>query len=161
MSDCLVRVAGCGDTHALAGLRASWTGEVHADDEFEWRFATWIEAEGERRTTWLALLDDLPVGMASLFEYRRMPRPGRLDSRWGYISNMFVLEPYRARGIGTALLSAIISAADDRSYVRLVLSPSEGALSFYRRMGFVTPDERVRGDRLLVRPLTRTLEARR
>ena len=29
--------------------------------------------------------------MASLFEYRRMLRPGRLDSRWGYVR--LVLSP--------------------------------------------------------------------
>ncbi|MGZ4230272.1 MAG: GNAT family N-acetyltransferase [Solirubrobacteraceae bacterium] len=50
----------------------------------------WLESEGERRTSWVAMVTGRPVGMASLFEYRRMPRPRRLASRWGYISNMFV-----------------------------------------------------------------------
>jgi GNAT superfamily N-acetyltransferase len=45
-----------------------------------------------------------PVGMASMFEYRRMPRPRRPDSRTGYVSNMFVREDVRNRGIGSALL---------------------------------------------------------
>ena len=81
-----------------------------------------------------------------------MPRPGRPDSRWGYVSNMFVLAQFRRRGIGTALLSTIISAAQERSYARLVLSPSQEALSFYQEAGFVVPDEQVGDDRLLVRP---------
>jgi hypothetical protein len=50
----------------------------------------WLADEGERRTTWLAELDAAPVGMASMLECRRMPWPGRPDSRWGYVSNMFV-----------------------------------------------------------------------
>jgi GNAT superfamily N-acetyltransferase len=90
--------------------------------------------------------------MASLFEYRRMPRPRRPDSRWGYVSNMFVLEQFRSRGIGTALLTAIISAADERRYARLVLSPSAKSRAFYRRAGFVVPDEGAGDHRLLVRP---------
>jgi GNAT superfamily N-acetyltransferase len=87
-----------------------------------------------------------------MLEYRRMPRPGRPDSRWGYVSNMFVREDCRDRGIGSALLSAVTAAADERGYARLVLSPSARALPFYLRAGFVVPDGAVGDDRLLVRP---------
>ena len=65
---------------------------------------------------------------------------------------MFVREGLRDRGIGSALLSAVITAADERGYARLVLSPSERALPFYRRAGFVVPDAAVGDNRLLVRP---------
>ena len=146
-----VVVAGPGDVAALAALRALWSGAV-ADAEFEARMAAWLASEGERRTTWLARVGDEPVGMASMLEYRRMPRPGRPDSRWGYVSNMFVREDVRDRGIGAALLDAVISAADERDYARLVLSPSERARPFYRRAGFVVPDDVVGDHRLLVRP---------
>jgi GNAT superfamily N-acetyltransferase len=151
-SELHVRVAGAGDTGAIASLRSLWSsGE---DPEFERRMADWLAAEGDRRTIWLATLAHSPVGMASVLEYRRMPRPGRPDSRWGYVSNMFVREELRNRGIGSALLAAIIAAADERRYARLVLSPSARALPFYRRAGFVVPDETVGDDRLLVRPVT-------
>jgi GNAT superfamily N-acetyltransferase len=150
MADVTVRVADAGDVGALAMLRSLWTGV--SDPAFEPRMADWIAAEGDRRTTWLALAGDDPAGMASLFEYRRMPRPGRPDSRWGYVSNMFVREDLRDRGIGSALLSAVIAAAGERGYARLVLSPSERSLPFYRRAGFVVPDAAVGDNRLLVRP---------
>ena len=90
--------------------------------------------------------------MASMLEYRRMPRPDRPDSRWGYVSNMFVREQARDRGIGTALLETIIATAEERGYVRLVLSPSARSVPFYERTGFVVPDERAGDHRLLVRP---------
>jgi GNAT superfamily N-acetyltransferase len=147
MSDLAVRVATAADTAALASLRALWS-EGGVEPGFAARMAAWLDAEGDRRTTWLATLGDAPAGMASLFEYRRMPRPGRPDSRWGYVSNMFVREDLRNRGIGSALLDAIITAADDRGYARLVLSPSERSIPFYRRAGFRVPDG---DDRLLVR----------
>jgi GNAT superfamily N-acetyltransferase len=151
MTDVVVRMAGADDLEAIAVLRALWTG-LPPDEEFEARMADWLVTEGERRTTWVATLDQRAVGMASLFEYRRMPRPLRPDSRWGYVSNMFVREDVRNRGIGSALLDAIIAAADDRGYARLVLSPSARARPFYRRAGFVVPDESVGDDGLLVRP---------
>ena len=67
-----VRVAGSGDAGALASLRALWHPGDHGDlDE---RMAAWLAADGDRRTTWLATVAGEPAGMASLFEYRRMPR---------------------------------------------------------------------------------------
>lgn len=80
-----------------------------------------------------------------------MPRPGHADSQWGYVANMFV-EDVRNRGIGSALLEAIIAAADERSYARLVLSPSARALPLFRRAGFNVADDTAGDHRLLVRP---------
>jgi GNAT superfamily N-acetyltransferase len=148
----VVRVAGAADSDTLASLRSLWFGGDGQDHELGEQMARWLAAEGDRRTTFLATVGDAPAGMASLFEYRRMPRPGRPDSRWGYVSNMFVREELRNRGIGTALLTAVTAAADERGYARLVLSPSPGSVDFYRRAGFRSPEEAAGDDRLLVRP---------
>jgi GNAT superfamily N-acetyltransferase len=155
LPDVVVRVAGADDIGAIASLRALWTAGAAADPGFERRMAAWLAAEGDRRTTWLATLDDSPVGMASLFEYRRMPRPGQPESRWGYVSNMFVREDLRNRGIGQALLTTIIATADERDYARLVLSPSAESLPFYQRAGFIAPGDIAGDARLLVRPRPR------
>jgi GNAT superfamily N-acetyltransferase len=149
-----VRQAGPGDLNAIAALRALWDDAAeHPDDldGFADRFAQWLATEGDRRTIWLAAIDTEDVGMASLFEYRRMPRPGRLDSRWGYVGNMFVRPEHRNRGIGSALLAAITAAADARGYVRLVLSPTARAIPLYHRAGFV-PAGGQDGELLLARP---------
>jgi GNAT superfamily N-acetyltransferase len=148
--DIIVRVAGVADAAAIAALRSLWI----EDEEpgFERRMTAWLEAEGERRTAWLAELGGSAVGMASMLEYRRMPKPGRPDSRWGYVSNMFVRAEMRGRGVGSALLGAVVAAADGRGYARVVLAPSERAVAFYRARGFVVPVEDAGGDRLLVRP---------
>jgi GNAT superfamily N-acetyltransferase len=150
-----VRVAGEGDLAVIAALRAQWTPGAEPDDDFEEQLADWLAAEGDRRTVWLAFLDGEPAGLASVFEYRRMPRPGRISSSWGYVSNMFVRDDVRDRGVGSALLAALVEAADERGYVRLVLSPTLRAVPFYERAGFVVPDERAGDDnRLLVRLAT-------
>ena len=146
-----MRVAGAEDVGVIAMLRALWTGGSH-DLEFADRLCDWLRREGARRTTWLAMLDNTPAGMSSMFEYWRMPRPHTPDSRWGYLSNMFVREELRDRGIGSALLTVLIEEAERRGYARLVLSPSERAVPFYQRAGFVVPDQLAGGDRLLVRP---------
>jgi GNAT superfamily N-acetyltransferase len=80
-----------------------------------------------------------------------MPSPGRSDARWGYVSNVFVHQDHRNLGIGSALMASLITAADDRGYVRLVLWPSAPALRFFQRAGFVSADDAAGADRLLVR----------
>src|SRR4051794_4141355 len=76
-AELLVRVAGADDAGARASLRASWTAGAEPEPQLESRIAAWLAEEGSRRTTWLAALGGSPAGMASLFEYRRMPRPDR------------------------------------------------------------------------------------
>jgi GNAT superfamily N-acetyltransferase len=132
-------------------LRSLSTPEAGDDPGFASRMSAWLLLEGDRRTTWIATLGASPVGMGSVFEYRRMPRPGQPDSRWGYVGNMFVREDVRNRGIGSALLGAIIAAADERRYARLVLSPSARALPFFCRAGFSIAEEGAGDHRLLVR----------
>lgn len=147
----MVRTADTEDVAAIADLRSLWTGDP-SGAEFERHVSDWLSDEGDRRTIWLAWVTAQPVGMASLFEYRRMPQPGRPASSWGYVGNMFVREEFRSRGVGSALMAALITAAEQRGYARLVLSPSDEGVRFYQRAGFVVPDESAGGDRLLVRP---------
>jgi GNAT superfamily N-acetyltransferase len=61
---------------------------------------------------------------------------------------MYVVADHRDRGVGRQLLEALVAFADDRGLVRIVLSPSERSVAFYRRAGFDAAGE------LLVRPRT-------
>jgi hypothetical protein len=49
------------------------------------------------------------------------------------------------------LLTTLVAAADERSYARLVLSPTARALPFFKRAGFIVADDAA-GALLLVRP---------
>jgi GNAT superfamily N-acetyltransferase len=145
----VVRIAGPADAPALAALRRAWTEEQHgslADEGFEARFASWFERESARRVTWLAELAGEPAGMVNLTVFDRMPQPGRDPGRWAYLGNAFVLSAFRNQGIGSALMGALLRYADERRYVRVVLSPSERSVPLYQRHGF-----RADGG-LLVRP---------
>jgi GNAT superfamily N-acetyltransferase len=138
------------DVAAIAGLRHAWTseqaGEDVEDDSYEERFAAWFERERHQRRTWLGLVDGGPVAMLNLLVFTRMPKPGRRESRWGYLANFYVLPAHRDSGLGTCLLAACTAWSDARDLVRIVLSPSERSVPAYLRAGFAPATS------LLVRP---------
>lgn len=139
----VIRTADARDVATLASLRRRWIYEQDGqceDPGFEERFAAWYATEAGRRITWLAELDGEPVGMVNLAIFERMPRPGRPASRWGYLGNAFVLAAHRNRGIGRHLLAAVLEYADRHRLVRVVLSPSDRSVPFYRRFGFGPAD---------------------
>ena len=120
-------------------MRREWTRETDGDQpdpDFDERLAAWFARESAHRITWLAESAERPVGMMNLALFDRMPRPGRAPSSWGYVGNAFVLSACRNEGIGTRLLTAVLSYADENGLVRVVLSPSERAVPFYQRAGF-------------------------
>lgn len=91
--------------------------------------------ERGRRTFWVAEQHAI-VGMTNLVEFRRMPRPGRPASAWGYLGNVYVQPSHRNRGVGAALLTAAVEEARRRGYARVVLNPSQRSVSLYQRTGF-------------------------
>jgi hypothetical protein len=149
LDEVLVRTADDRDVGAITNLRCLWSSGPDEPD-FEHRIAAWLAAEGGRRTVWLATLPDLPIGMASVFEYRRMPRPGRADSRLGLRE-----QHVRARGIPQPRrrLDADGVNHHGRRGARLCTTGAlaHPALTFYRRAGFIVPDDTAGDHRLLVR----------
>jgi GNAT superfamily N-acetyltransferase len=143
VTEAVVRYAGSADLAVIAGLRREWTREQEGDrgdPGFEERFAAWFEQEASRRISWLAEVDGSPAGMMNLAIFERMPRPGRRASYWGYLGNAFVLAAYRDQGIGTQLLTAVLSHARQNDFARVVLSPTDRAIPFYQRAGFTPAD---------------------
>lgn len=139
-----IRLAGRDDVGILASLRREWVeenaGAVDAPG-FEAAFAEWFEREHDQRTTWLAYSGHDPVGMLNVLVFTRMPRPGRLVSRWAYLANFFVLAEHRNEGVGERLLTACVEYADAHDFVRIVLSPSERSIPLYARAGFTEATE--------------------
>lgn len=56
----------------------------------------------------------------------------------GHIGRMAVLASWRGRGVGHALLAAVLDVARARGQTRVALSAQTHAVDFYRRAGFET-----------------------
>ena len=82
-------------------------------------------------------LDDMdaPSLHAIAFENERAIGTGRLLPD-GHIGRMAILKEWRRRGIGAAILKALIDAAERRGDREIALSAQLHAVEFYRTHGF-------------------------
>jgi GNAT superfamily N-acetyltransferase len=140
--DC--RIATKSELTQLADLR--W--RLHVSDEpiedrdaYEGFIAEFLqvhEAEWKSNevTHWVAVDDARVVAVMSVVIVRKLPRPGNLHGRWGYLANSYALPEVRNAGVGGKLLAAIRGWAVGESLELLVVWPSEMAYPFYERAGF-------------------------
>ncbi len=92
--------------------------EQQVPEEMEW------DADDATSVHALARLDGHPVGCGRL-----LPD--------GHIGRMAVRAPHRSRGIGRALLQALLAEAQRRGVREVVLHAQTHALRFYEGQGFV------------------------
>jgi GNAT superfamily N-acetyltransferase len=64
------------------------------------------------------------------------PGFGQRFAAWQEREAAFALAEYRNQGIGRHLLGAVLGHARQHGFARVVLSPSERSVPFYRRAGF-------------------------
>lgn len=94
-------------------------------------------AEG-RWAFWIAVREDgLILSNAYVYRFPKVPRPGRLRSQMGYVTNVFTRPDWRGQGIGTQLLQHMQTWARENGIERLILWPAEGRQDFYARLGFL------------------------
>ena len=90
-----------------------------------------------------AELEGLVVGFVLFYVREWPPHPMFVPRRFLWIDSIAVLETYRGRGIGTALMEAVGEKARELGVddIRLhVWEANEGALGFYRSLGYERAD---------------------
>jgi predicted GNAT family N-acyltransferase len=78
----------------------------------------------------LAVIPEGAVGTGRLTP----PTPSRPEAQIAWVAT---LPDYRGRGVGTAVMHALLAAADEAGMATVLLSAQVHALGFYRRFGFV------------------------
>ncbi len=87
-------------------------------------------------TVWLAEVDREVVAHAFVNLVEKVPSPGRVNDRWGYVTNVYTLPAFRGRGIGGVLVEWVKAWALGADLELLLLWPSEASREFYARAGF-------------------------
>lgn len=125
----IVRRAGVADVAVLAELRGI------DEDQFE-AYAGWVAAHAGSHLPFVAEIDGHVVGSAWLLVAERVPGNGSLDRRYGDVQSVLVREEYRGRGVGGALMAAILTEARTRGLLHVTVHSSRRAVDFYVRNGF-------------------------
>jgi GNAT superfamily N-acetyltransferase len=102
---------------------------------------TWWASRQGGHVAYIAEAKGAAVGMAWLAVFDRIPQPRRLERLAGNVQSVFVLEEFRNRGVGNALVEAVIAEATARGLGYLIVHPSERAFPLYRRFGFAETGE--------------------
>lgn len=145
-----IRQATIDDAAALAELRWEFRagpemlhpGEASVEERgvFLERCAAWMREElaADRWRAWVAELDGRIVGQLWMNTIVKVPNPIGERERHAYLSNLYVTPSARG-GTGTRLLETALAAAAASGVDRVVLWPSQGSRSLYRRYNF-TPE---------------------
>jgi GNAT superfamily N-acetyltransferase len=130
-----------GDLDALAALRFRWRADERGERgmdavAFREALAHWVREHRDTHEGWLGELDGEAVAMAWLAVVDRVPGPGQLVRRGGYVQSVYVVPEHRNRGLGAELMTSLVARARERGLDWLAVHPSAFAVSFYRRLGF-------------------------
>jgi GNAT superfamily N-acetyltransferase len=122
-------MAGEADVAALAELRDIPSDQLAA-------FAGWVAAHAGTHLPFVAEVDGRVVGSAWLLVAERVPGNGALDRRYGDVQSVMVRAEYRNRGVGAALMAAILAEARERGLLHVTVHSGRRAVDFYLRNGF-------------------------
>jgi GNAT superfamily N-acetyltransferase len=125
----IVRKGGVPDAAALAELREIGPDQLAA-------YTAWVAAHAATHLPFVAEVDGFVVGCAWLHVAERVPASGSLDRRYGDVQSVMVRAEHRNRGIGAALMAAILAEARLRGLSHVTVHSGRRAVDFYVRNGF-------------------------
>jgi GNAT superfamily N-acetyltransferase len=150
-----VRVATPSDADALAqlryALRASTGRATESEAEFIERCSAWMNEhlESDAWHCWVAELNEQLIGAVWLQLVEKIPNPRNEAEHHGYITNFYIQQEARGRGIGSQLLRTALDWCEGRDVHAVILWPTERSRSLYERHGFAVRDDIME---LIIRP---------
>lgn len=97
-------------------------------------WTVWVADAGERAERRI-------VAHAFVNLVDKVPKPGKVVDRWGYVTNVYTRPEWRGQGIGSELLDWVKVWALGADLEFLQLWPSEASRAFYLRAGFEAQGE--------------------
>ena len=146
-TDISVRRAVPSDAAVLARMRHEFRaplGEnVESEATFLERCREWMAARLHAESVWrvwIAELDAHAVGCVWLQLVEKLPNPVAEGEWHGYVSNLFVRDEARGRGVGSQLLRVALDECDRLDVDNVILWPTPRSRSLYARHGFTEAD---------------------
>ncbi|MEV6348355.1 GNAT family N-acetyltransferase [Actinoplanes sp. NPDC051851] len=124
-----VRRGGPDDIPGHAAVRGIGPGELAS-------YTAWVTAHTATHLPFVADLDGRVVGVAWLYVAARVPGPGAPVRRFGDVQAVDVHADHRNRGIGGALIAALLAEARALGLLFVTVHSGRRAVDFYLRAGF-------------------------
>ena len=99
-------------------------------------FAAWVAGHAETHLPFVAEIDRHIVGAAWLHVAERVAGHESMDRWYGDVQSVMVREQHRDRGVGSALMAAILAEARTRGLLHVTVHSGRRAVDFYLRNGF-------------------------
>jgi GNAT superfamily N-acetyltransferase len=143
-----VRLASVADALLLATFRWELRSAFHQVTEneatFKERCALWMQerlGSGGRWKCWIAEWQKTAVGNVWVQLVEKIPNPVSEPEYYVYLTNFYVREQYRDKGVGSALLSTALAWGSGNNIESIILWPTERSKPFYSRHGFLINEE--------------------
>ena len=150
-----MRLADASDAPALAilryALRSSTGVATEPKSEFLRRCTAWMEdrLKTDAWVCWVAEEGEQLIGAVWLQLVEKIPNPRSEAEHHAYLTNFYVDERARGRGIGSQLLRAVIAWCQTRDVHAVILWPTERSRTLYERNGFAVREDLLE---LIVKP---------
>lgn len=144
----IYRVATESDISMLSEMR--WEHEYEEDGEFDISKEDFIKecnsflADGLKSGSWeywIAEENNIIVSNIYINRIRKVPKPQKLFSEIGYVTNVHTKVEFRNKGVGTELLKKVKQWAVNNKIELLFVWPSQRAVTFYERQEFSINNE--------------------
>lgn len=142
-----IRLATVSDAAALArlryALRASTGRATEPQAEFIERCTAWMEShlKEERWQSWVAEENQRLVGAVWIQLVEKIPNPRAEHEQHAYLTNFYIDEAARGRGVGSQMLRKVIEWCAVRDVHAVILWPTERSRSLYQRHGFAVRED--------------------
>ncbi|QFF99178.1 N-acetyltransferase [Psychrobacillus glaciei] len=67
---------------------------------------------------------------------QKVPRPGRITNPFAFMTNVYTVEGFRNKGIGSKLITTINEWVERKKYEFIIVWPSDDSIDYYKRNGY-------------------------
>ncbi|MDQ0257759.1 GNAT superfamily N-acetyltransferase [Evansella vedderi] len=129
-------------------IRMRWDFSIEHDETGKVQFTPYPDFEqgcqvflenalrGDQWFIWVAEEDGKIVSHIYIELIQKVPRPGRITHPFAYMTNVYTIEAYRNKGIGSKLLTTINQWAKEKAYEFIIVWPSDDSINYYKKNGY-------------------------
>ncbi|TQR15654.1 GNAT family N-acetyltransferase [Psychrobacillus soli] len=141
-----IRFAERRDIEQLTQMRWDFTLETHdtksfeeSDFElFELEFRAFLENAISSGSWFIWVVEEQEKIVSHIYIelIQKVPRPGRITYPFAFMTNVFTVQEFRNKGIGSNLIKFINEWAKSKKYEFIIVWPSDESISYYKKNGY-------------------------